>query len=99
MLQEHHIQDIVIAWPEDLKDILKILTPGAINLFDKGDSEALDDDKRDIFHLVVAKGLFVGNRSRPDTLITISVLSLRVKAPNKDNLLKARRLVRFLKNT
>ena len=72
------------VWPEDLKNAKKAPTPGAMNLFDRGDSEALSKDDREIFHSVVAKGLFVGNRSSPDTLTTISVLSLRVKAPNKD---------------
>ena len=51
------------------------------------------------FHSVIAKGLFIGNRSRPDILTTISVLSSRVKVPNKDDWLKARRLVHYLKET
>ena len=90
MMQEHHIQDIVSTWPEDLKDIKKVFTPGVINLFDKGESETLDNNKMDIFYLVVAKGLVVGNQSRPDILTTVGILSLQVKAPNKDDWLKAK---------
>ena len=42
VMQEHHIRDIVDAWPENLKSSKKALTPGAMNLFDRGDSEALN---------------------------------------------------------
>ena len=87
------------AWPENLKNAKKAPTSGAMNLFDRGDSEALNEDDREIFHSVVAKGLFVGNRYRPNILTTICVLSSWVKVPNEDDWLKARRLVQYLKET
>ena len=41
VMQEYHIRDLVDMWPENLKSSKKTLTPGAINLFDKGESELL----------------------------------------------------------
>ena len=48
---------------------------------------------------MVAKGLFITKRSRPDIGLTVSVLSSRVRTPNKDDWRKVRRLCDYLKST
>lgn len=57
----------------------------------------LCDSERELFHSVVAKDLFVGCRSRPDIVPTISVLSSRLREPSKDDWRKCGRLVKHLK--
>ena len=48
---------------------------------------------------MVAKGIFVTKRSRPDISPTISVLSGRVREPNKEDWRKCRRLLDYLKGS
>ena len=59
----------------------------------------MGDDLREITHSIVAKGLFVSNRSCPDVLPTISVLSSRVRSPNQSDWVKCRRFVKYLDST
>ena len=55
--------------------------------------------QREKLHSVITKGIFVGNRSRPDILPTISVLAGRVREPTKNDWEKVRRLVKYLHST
>ena len=48
---------------------------------------------------MIAKGIFIGNQSRPDILPTISVLSGRVQSPNQDDWEKGERLIKYLQGT
>ena len=82
MRQDRHVQDLIDSWPEKFKDMDKVATPSALDLFDKGSGALLTKDKREIFHSVIAKGIFVCTRSRPDGLPTVGVLSGRVREPN-----------------
>ena len=59
----------------------------------------LSSHDRELFHNVVAKGIFVSSRSRPDITPTISILSGRVRSPNRSDWEKCRRLVRYLRCT
>ena len=74
-------------------------TPAAENLFNAGNSEKLDQDRAEEFHTVVAKGLFVCKRARPDIQTAIAVLCTRVKAPNQSDWTKLKRLLKFLNGT
>ena len=51
------------------------------------------------FHTIIAKALFVTKRSRPDIGLVVSVLSGRVRMPNKDDWRKMVRLVDYLEGT
>ena len=99
ILQKEHIEDIVSAWPENLGNVKKALAPGSNDLFNKGKGELLCDELWEILHSIVAKGLFVSNRSRPDVLPTISVLSSRVRNPNQSDWVKCCRFVKYLDST
>ena len=97
--QDKHISEIISSWPKILKQSDKIaLTPASKTLFEKGEGLLLSIDKKEIFHSTVAKGLFVGCRSRPDISPTISVLSSRVREPNMNDWVKCDRLVRYLRS-
>ena len=62
------------------------LTPSNNELFKQGHGKMSSQEKKEIFHsIIVAKALFVANRSRPDILPTVSVLSGQVRAPNRDD--------------
>ena len=97
--QEGHIDEMIDEWPEKFENCAKVLTPASNSLYELGGGGLLSDEKAKIFHRVVAKGLFVSCRSRPDITPTISVLSGRVRTPNKNDWEKGRRLIRYLKNT
>jgi hypothetical protein len=65
----------------------------------KTDTEKLDDAKADIFTKFVAKLIWVMKRARPDVEPTVSFLSTRVKAPDKDDWHKFKRLMCWIKKT
>ena len=41
ILQEHHVKDIVSAWPEDLKQVKHVLTPASNDLLKGGTGRLL----------------------------------------------------------
>ena len=75
------------------------VTPAAADLFDVGAGEELDREQRELFHRLVAKGLFLCKRSRPDIHLVITVLATRVRAPTTSDWNKLVRLMRYLLGT
>ena len=97
--QEEHIKELVSEWPEIIKKKKKVLTPASTDLFDQGGGGLLSVDNAKKFHCIVAKALFIANRSRPDIAPTVSVLSGRVRSPTKSDWKKCERLVGYLNST
>jgi hypothetical protein len=62
-------------------------------------SPKLSDDKRELFHRVVAQGLFLCKRARLDISPAIAFLTTRVRAPTHEDWSKLVRMMRFLKGT
>jgi hypothetical protein len=62
-------------------------------------SPKLNDVKREMFHTVVAQGLFLCKRARPDISPAIAFLSTRVRAPTQEDWSKLVRMMKFLKGT
>jgi hypothetical protein len=62
-------------------------------------SENLTKDKAKFFHTVVAQGLFLCKRGRPDISPAIAYLRTRVRSPNKDDWEKLVRMMKFLNQT
>ena len=50
-------------------------------------------ERSEMFHKIVAKGLFASKRARPDILQAITYLCTKVKAPNENDWLKLRRMM------
>ena len=75
------------------------ITPAAEDLFAEGSGDLLMKDKAELFHKIVAKGLFLCKRARPDIHPTIAVLCTRVRTPNQDDWRKMVRLIRYLNGT
>ena len=96
--QIDHIDEMIEEFPDDLGNG-SAATPATNSLFEKGEGKPIDSGRKEIFHRITAKGLFISNRSRPDIMPTVSVLCGRVRDPNKNDWDKCKRLVKYLKNT
>ena len=99
IIQKDYVEEIVSAWPEEIKGKDTVLTPAANDLYKRGEGGLLNKERKEIFNTIVAKCLFVAKRSRLDILPTVSLLSGRVREPNKDDWGKARRLIQYLNRT
>jgi hypothetical protein len=73
-------------------------TPAKKNLFDiNEDSEVLVNSRREIFHSVVAKLLFVSKQGRLDIQLAVAFLCTRVLCSTERDWSKLRRLLEYLK--
>jgi hypothetical protein len=61
--------------------------------------EKLKQDKDVEFHNLVAKTLYSTKRARPDTCTAIAFLTMRVRAPGKDDWNKLVHLMRYIRGT
>ena len=92
--QDSHVKDFIYSWPEKFKVTDKVSTAAALDLFDKGSGVLLDKEKRETFHSVITKIIFIFTRSRPDVLPKVGLLVGRVREPNQRHWDKGRRVVR-----
>lgn len=97
IIQEEHVKDMLESFQGELSG--KALTPAANDLFLIGAGRLLGEKRKEMFHTVVAKGIFIGKQSRPDIMPTVSVLSSRVRCPSHDDYKKLRRLLNYIKRT
>jgi len=75
-------------------------TPAAEDLFSVDeDSPLLPTSKREEFHTIVAKGLFICRRARPDIHTAIAAMCTRVQVPTEQDWEKLERLLRYLNGT
>ena len=76
------------------------VTPAANHLFDIDENcRKLDLTTSELFHHVVAQLLFLSKRGRPDVLTGVAFLTTCVKAPDKDDLKKLKRIINYLSDT
>jgi len=95
---KRYVQDMVDLFPETVNESAS--TPAAAHLFTVcEDAPKLSEEKASTFHTIVAKGLFLCKRARPDIQTTIAFLTTRVKDPDEDDWKKLRRLIAYLKGT
>ena len=100
-----YLKSMIEELEEELKEYnedldRKYSTPAARWIF-KTDPEAkpLPEKKADIYRKFVAKLIWVEKRSRPDIEPTNSFLCTRVKAPDREDWHKFKRLMCFIKGT
>ena len=75
-------------------------TTAQVNLFNvRDDTNALSERKREVFHSVFARFLWVGVKARPDTLVALTFLGKRVTKANDDDWVKLERLLSYLQDT
>ena len=93
-----YVKKMVEAFPE--KRDSEALTPAALHLFEVRDSiDKLKEEDAIIFHNIVARGLFLCKRARPDIQTTIAFLTTRVSNPDLDDWKKLRRMIDYLRGT
>ena len=93
-----YMQEIIDEFPDDIGTPAN--TPAADHLFDvRDDATLLSKSRSDDFHHTVAKLLWASLRARPDTLLALSFLTCRVKAPDEDDWKKLVRLISYVKGT
>ncbi|CAJ1950974.1 unnamed protein product [Cylindrotheca closterium] len=74
-------------------------TPAGNNLLEKGKGAPLEKERHEVFHLFVAKSLFLSKRARLDISLTVSILASRVQSPNLSDWHKLVRLMRYIHST
>jgi hypothetical protein len=101
-----YVKDMIDSWDkvskyDKSKKIMKKSSSAAPDNLFKIDESAkkLNDVKRASFHNIVAKGLYLTKRARPDTCVAIAFLSTRVRTPDVDDWKKLQHLVEYLRRT
>ena len=96
-----YVADMIECFIGDGKEIGKAKTPAGEGLFGQSEkpSEKLDKKQKELFHTIVAKGLFLAKRARPDILPTIAYLCTRVREPTTEDWNRLTRLMMYLRAT
>ena len=75
-------------------------TPATKHLFRvRSDSPPLSEERRERFHSVMAKILYLSKRTRPDLLVAVAFLVRRVQNPDEDDWSKMVRLIQYIRGT
>ena len=92
-----YIKDMIAYYPNAFKGTIKCSSPAGPDLFEsKPNTGYLCKEKAELFHTMVAKGLFVAKRARPDILPVIAVLCTRVSKPTEHDWKLLDRMMKFL---
>ena len=97
-----YVKDMIKEFPLDLKSTDTVMTPATEDLFTVKTGKnvkKLQQHQQQSFHTVVAKGLFLCKRARPDIQPTIAWLCSRVKEPDETDWEKLVRLIKYLNGT
>lgn len=74
-------------------------TPAKKDLFEVGESEALEANEKYLFQSLTAKLLCLSKRVRPNILVAISFLTKRIQCPNQSDFTKLERVIKYLRGT
>jgi hypothetical protein len=74
-------------------------SPADKYIFDLDDSALMSDSDRKEYHTIVAKLLYLANRTRPDIMLAISFLTTRVTTPTIWDRKKLWRVLKYLNST
>jgi hypothetical protein len=91
-----YVENMLEDFPEILKETDISKTPAGDDLFNKGQGKMLETKRAEEYHTMVAKGLFLCKRARPDIQPTIAVLCTRVKGPNEADWKKLVRMMKYI---
>jgi hypothetical protein len=95
-----YVKATITESPEELTSGTPTTSPAASYLFDVNDAAPkLDEERKEIFHHLVAKLLYLGKRARPDIQLAVAFLTTRVISPDEDDWKKLGRCLLFLKGT
>jgi hypothetical protein len=93
-----YVEEMLNEFKIKLKTDDTAKTPAGDDLFDQkgGESKKLNEEMKAHFHTVVAKGLFLSKRARPDIQPTIAYLCTRVREPTEADFGKLLRMMKYL---
>ena len=91
-----YVQDMLDTFPMKFDADTKCSNPAKGTLFETGNTADLPKDQANLFHTMVAKGLYVCKRGRPDIQPVIAVLCTRVRKPTKHDWDALVQLMKFL---
>ena len=95
-----YVDKMVEGFPKDQLRNSKPKAPWTGDLFTVNpESPRLAKQQSELFHTVVAQGLFLCKRGRPDISPAITFLTTRVKEPTVEDWEKLVKLIQFLKGT
>ena len=97
ILMKEYIKECFVAFGEKVDKVVN--TPAKHSLFVVDESVDLNEERRDVFHHIVAKLLYVSKRARVDIDLAVSFLCTRVSKSNEDDWEKLRRLLNYLHAT
>ena len=63
------------------------------------EEKLLDESKKEFFHTITAKLLYIMKRARPDIELAVFFLCTRVRDPNIDDWKKLKRVLGWLEST
>jgi Reverse transcriptase (RNA-dependent DNA polymerase). len=93
---QSYLNEAIDAFPEEIKQTVS--SPAADHLYTVNpNGKKLPEDRRECFHHIVAKLLYVATRARPDLQPTISFLTSRCAKADEDDWKKLRRLLCYIK--
>ncbi|CAJ1968085.1 unnamed protein product [Cylindrotheca closterium] len=96
---DDYVDRMLSEFPVKFKDNEIQETPAGNNLLEKGKGAPLEKERHEVFHLFVAKSLFLSKRARLDISPTVSILASRVQSPNLSDWHKLDRLMRYIHST
>ena len=91
-----YVKNMIGEFPINIENSQSVTIPATKNLFKVGISKPLNNNKAELFHKIVARGLFFCKRARPDIQTTISILCTREKQFNQRDWNKLPRLKTYL---
>ena len=93
---EKYIDEMLEEAPAEFSQEVK--TCAASHLFNVNEEcPKLDKERKDIFHHLVAKCMFLCKRARPDIQLPVAFLATRVQDPNEDDWKKLGRMICFIR--
>ena len=95
------LQETIDLFKSDYGQLVNRYTsPAGHHLFEVDENASLLDEKRkELFHTITAKLLYIMKRARPDIELTISFLCTRVRNPSEDDWKKLQRVLGWCEAT
>jgi hypothetical protein len=73
-------------------------SPAQNNIFEKGESELIDAERKAIFHSFSMRLAYLAKRVKPEISVPVSYLATQVTTPNEGDWRKLDRVIRYVEN-
>jgi hypothetical protein len=94
-----YVNDMLEYFPIKFRNDQVANSPASDKIFQTSVGKLLEPKRKELFHTMVAKGLFLCKRGRPDIQGAIAYLCTRVQSPNEGDWMKLIRLMKYLNGT